>query len=117
LSRLRWPEKVQAQQAKIDADDGPKWWSPPASKQAWQENHACLEARWRSLSVRLDSVRGIENDMGVYRPKIEELATRKMRREHPALAAAWDASQEQGRRAQLEKQRDGKVHHRSKMRV
>ncbi|MDR2451550.1 MAG: hypothetical protein LBE85_07250 [Candidatus Accumulibacter sp.] len=32
---------------------GPKWWSTPSSKQAWQENHA-----------RLDGVRGIENGMG-----------------------------------------------------
>jgi hypothetical protein len=32
------------------------------------------------------------------------IPSRKLRREHPALAAAWDASREQGRRARLERQ-------------
>ncbi|MDR3352267.1 MAG: hypothetical protein LBO00_04500 [Zoogloeaceae bacterium] len=61
---VRLLEKIQAQHAKINADDSPKWWSIPSSKQAWRENHARLDARLRTLSIRLHTVRSIENDMG-----------------------------------------------------
>jgi N12 class adenine-specific DNA methylase len=107
----RLVEMIQAQHAKIGAADTPKWWATPSTKQAWQENQARLDARLRSLSARLDAVRGIEKDNGLHGPKVEELATRKLRSRHPALTAAWDASREKERREQLEKQRDGKMHH------
>lgn len=47
--------------------------------------------------------------MGLHSPKIEELATRKMRAENPELASDWDAMQEAGRRHQLQlRKQEGK---------
>ena len=38
--------------------------------------------------------------MGIHAPKVEELATRKMRAERPELASDWDAMREAQRRHQ-----------------
>jgi hypothetical protein len=76
----------------------PGRFSLPVTKQAWQTNQAKVQMRLKSLNARLEAVRGIEEGMGVLRPKIEELAVRKMRTEHPMLAVEWDAACEQARR-------------------
>ncbi len=39
--------------------------------------------------------------MGLHSPRIEELATRKLRIERPELAADWDAMRESLRRHQM----------------
>ena len=54
----------------------------------------------QTLHVRLEAVREIKEGMGLHSPKIEELATRKMRAENPELAADWDAMREAARRHQ-----------------
>ena len=48
-------------------------------------------ARLQVLHHRLDAVREIKDGMGLHSPKVEELATRKMRAENPELASDWDA--------------------------
>ena len=44
--------------------------------------------------------------MGVHAPRIEELAARKLRTQHPALASEWDA-QQQGQRLEKLLQQQG----------
>lgn len=45
------------------------------------------------LQTRLEVVREIANDMGIYAPRVEELAHRKMRAHEPELVAEWDGVQ------------------------
>ena len=52
------------------------------------------------LHTRLEVVREIKEGMGIHAPKVEELATRKMRAERPELASDWDAMREAQRRHQ-----------------
>ena len=53
------------------------------------------------FTPRLEAVREIKEGMGLHSPKIEELATRKMRAENPELASDWDAMREAARRHEL----------------
>ena len=59
------------------------------------------QARLQTLHARLEAVREIKEGMGLHSPKIEELATRKMRAENPELASDWDAMREAARRHEL----------------
>ncbi len=81
--------------------------------QAKLDQVADIEDRLENLidrqQARLEAVREIKEGMGLHSPKIEELATRKMRAENPELASDWDAMQEAGRRHQLQlRKQDGK---------
>lgn len=73
----------------------------PATKHAWQVEQAQQQARLQTLRVRLEAVREITEGMGLYAPRIEELATRKLRAGWPELAADWDAMREALRQRQL----------------
>lgn len=75
--------------------------SLPSSRSAWQAQQAQQQARLQNLHMRLEAVREIKEGMGLHAPRIEELATRKMRVEHPELAADWDAMREAARRDAL----------------
>ncbi|SDY81707.1 IncP plasmid survival protein KfrC family protein [Nitrosomonas halophila] len=84
----------QAQAAK------PGFLARPGTRQTWQSRQAQQQARLQVLHTRLEMVRDIKEGMGIHGPKIEELATRKMRAEHPELASDWDAMREAARRHQ-----------------
>jgi hypothetical protein len=56
--------------------------------------------------VRLEAVREIKEGMGLHSPKVEELATRKMRAENPELASDWDAMREAARRQALQRREE-----------
>ncbi|MGJ0492640.1 IncP plasmid survival protein KfrC family protein [Methylobacter sp.] len=73
----------------------------PGTKRVWQSQHAQQQARLHTLQGRLEAVHEIKEGMGLLSPKIEELATRKLRAEHPKLTADWDALQEASRRRQI----------------
>lgn len=75
--------------------------SLPGSKRAWQTQQARQQARLQTLHARLEVVREIKEGMGLHSPKLEELATRKMRAENPELASDWDAMREAARRHEL----------------
>ncbi|MCW5239077.1 IncP plasmid survival protein KfrC [Verminephrobacter eiseniae] len=75
--------------------------SLPGSKRAWQNQQAQQQARLQTLHARLEAVREIKEGMGLHSPKLEELATRKMRTENPELASDWDAMREAARRHEL----------------
>jgi hypothetical protein len=69
----------------------PGFFSLSSASRAWRSRQAQCRARLRVLNHRLEIVREIKDGMGLYSPKIEELATRKMRIEYPELASDWDA--------------------------
>jgi hypothetical protein len=73
----------------------------PGARKAWQNNVSAQKARLVTLQKRLDAVRGIREEMGLHSPRIEEMATRKLRAENPQLAADWSAMRESARRQQL----------------
>lgn len=84
---------VDRQQARLQQmqSRSPGFLSLPPAKRAWQSQVAQCRARLQVLHHRLDAVREIKEGMGLHSPKIEELATRKMRAENPGLASDWDA--------------------------
>jgi dephospho-CoA kinase len=86
----------------------PGVFSLPATKRAWQQKEMRQKARLHSLHQRLDAVREIKEGMGVFAPRVEEMATRRMRAEHPELASDWDAMREAGRRHQEYLRKQGK---------
>lgn len=98
-------DRQQARLQQIQAR-APGWLSMPGTKRAWQTQEVQQQARLQTLHHRLESVREIKEGMGLHAPKIEELATRKMRAENPELASNRDAMCEAVRRhqAMLQKQ-------------
>jgi len=70
----------------------------PSSRSTWQGQCAQQQSRLQMLEARLELVREIKEGMGLHSPRIEELATRKLRQERPDLASAWDAHKEAERR-------------------
>jgi HD-GYP domain-containing protein (c-di-GMP phosphodiesterase class II) len=93
---------IDRQQARLQQTqaNSPGLLSRPGAKRSWQNQQMQQQARLQTLHVRLEAVREIKEGMGLHSPKIEELATRKMRAENPELAADWDAMREAARRHQ-----------------
>jgi hypothetical protein len=91
---------IERQEAKLQqtVTTKPGMLALPATRRAWQQKEAQQQARLHSLHQRLDTVREIKEGMGVFAPRIEEMATRRMRTEHPELASDWDAMREAGRK-------------------
>lgn len=98
----RLEQLVDRQQAQLQRlqSNAPGLLSLPRTKAAWQQQQAQQQARLQTLHARLDAVREIKEGMGIHSPKIEELATRKMRAENPELAGDWDSMREATRRHQ-----------------
>ena len=99
---------IDRQQARLQQTQAnqPGLLSWPGAKRAWQNQQMQQQARLQSLHVRLEAVREIKEGMGLHSPKVEELATRKMRAEKPELAADWDAMREAARRHQALQRRE-----------
>lgn len=74
----------------------------PSTRNAWRERQEEQRARLQGLHARLERVQSLREGMSTHGPKLEELATRKLRTQNPELAAEWDESQAQARREQLE---------------
>ena len=91
---------IDRQQARLQQTQAqqPGILSLPVTKRAWQNQQAQQQSRLQTLHVRLEAVREIKDGMGIHEPKLEELATRKMRAESPELASDWDAMREAARR-------------------
>jgi len=84
---------IDQQQSRLQQTKQPGLLSSPNSKKAWQAQQAKQQARLQMLQTRLEVVREIANDMGIYAPRVEELAHRKMRAHEPELVAEWDGVQ------------------------
>lgn len=93
---------IDRQQARLQQTQAgqPGRISLPSTKRAWQSKQAQQRARLQTLNNRLSVVREIKEGMGIHAPRIEEMATRKMRAENPELASDWDAMREANRRHQ-----------------
>ncbi|MEX3581621.1 MAG: IncP plasmid survival protein KfrC family protein [Burkholderia sp.] len=72
----------------------------PGQRARWQGQVQEQQALLQRLHTRLENVREIKEGMGVHAPRIEELATRKLRAEQPELAEGWDEMREAARRHQ-----------------
>jgi len=93
---------IERQQARLQQTQAnkPGLTSMPGKKRAWREQQAKQQDRLQTLHNRLESVRETKEGMGVHAPRIEKLATRKLRAENPELASDWDAMREAARRHQ-----------------
>nr|WP_237713702.1 IncP plasmid survival protein KfrC family protein [Xanthomonas phaseoli] len=72
----------------------------PGQRTRWQSQVQQQQALLQRLHTRLENVREIKEGMGAHAPRIEELATRKLRAEQPELAEEWDEMREAARRHQ-----------------
>ena len=103
---------IDRQQAKLQQTQAqqPGLLSLPATKRAWQNEQVHQQARLRALHMRLETVREVKGGMGIHGPKVEELATRKMRAENPELASDWDAMREAARRHHMMQRKQAQEH-------
>ena len=102
LENLIEQQEARVQQTQANA---PGMFSLPGTKRAWQAKTMREQARLQTLRNRLEAVREIRDGMSLRVPRIEELATRKMRAENPQLASSWDAMREEQRRLESEEQK------------
>jgi hypothetical protein len=96
--RLENLVELQASLMQRSRLEPPGFLSFPGTKARWQRQLLQEQATLQRLQGRLETVREIRDGMGLHGPRLEELATRKLRHTAPELAEAWDAMQEQLRR-------------------
>lgn len=70
----------------------------PGARAKWQQQMQQQQFVMQRLQGRLEVAREIKDGMGVHGPRIEELATRKLRAQEPELAREWDEMREAQRR-------------------
>lgn len=98
IERLIEAQSSRLQQAKMNQ---PGLFSLPGARARWQQNIQIQQTSIQKLQVRLEAVKEIKDGMGFHAPRIEELATRKLRAQEPELASAWDDMQEAQRHHQV----------------
>jgi len=100
----RLEDSIERQQGQLQSllSKQPGTFTMPKAKRDWQTKRASKLAQLQKLHGRLNIVRDIKENMGVKSPKIEELATRKLRIDSPELASSWDLMRESVRRKQAE---------------
>jgi len=79
--------------------------SRPGARAKWKDSIEQQQASMLRLQGRLEMVREIKDGMGLHGPRIEELATRKLREKDPGLADGWDELREAQRLHQLHQHR------------
>lgn len=82
----------------------PGWLATPSARTAWHHQTERCQARLLELQSRLERVQELRHGMGLYSPRIEELAVRRLRAEQPELADQWSLHR-QAERALMESQR------------
>ena len=113
LEKLIERHQIKHQQTRASP---PGLFSLPGARRAWQKQQAQQQARLQTLRTRLAAVREIKHGMGLDARKLEELATRKLRAQHPELAAEWNAPRQplcmstpaQGRKDAEPRERQGR---------
>ncbi|WP_084311660.1 IncP plasmid survival protein KfrC family protein [Pseudomonas jinjuensis] len=103
---LRLETLVERQQAQLQQSLSarPGWLAMPSTRAAWQQRNERCQARLLELQGRLDRVQDLHHGMGLYAPRLEELAARRLRAEQPELAEQWSL-QRQAERTLTESQR------------
>lgn len=83
---------IEQQEAKLHQIEAkqPGILSMPGTRASWQSQVQQQQALLQRLHGRLEGVREIKDGMGLHGPRIEELATRKLRHAKPELAEGWD---------------------------
>ncbi len=96
---------INQQQVKLQQlqSNTPGVFSMPKTRHIWQAQKAQQQARLHSLQNRLSSVVEIKEGMGLQSPRIEELATRKMRTQNPELTSKMDAVIMAARKHEIER--------------
>ena len=97
---------VERQQAQLQQNMAarPGWLALPSTRAAWEQGNQRCQARLQQLQARLERVQDLHHGMGLYTPRIEELAARRLRAEDPELAEQWSL-QRQAERSLTEAQR------------
>lgn len=70
----------------------------PGTRAKWQQQMQQHQATLQRLQSRFEMIREIKEGMGIHAPRIEELATRKLRAQEPELASEWADMREAYRR-------------------
>lgn len=83
---------IDQQQSKLQKIQNakPGFMALPKTRSAWQEQVSKQQGVLNRLQGRLEAVRELKDGMGVHSPRIEELATRKLRHDQPELAEEFD---------------------------
>ncbi|PVZ82663.1 traN-like protein [Serratia sp. S1B] len=92
----------------------PGFLSLPGQKSKWQAQVQQQQALLSRLQSRLETVKELHDGMGLHGPRINELATAKVRHQEPELAERWDEMREAQRahenlKRQQEKERKEKI--------
>lgn len=82
-------EKQEAKLHQLEAKQ-PGILSMPSTRANWQSQVQQQQALLQKLHDRLEGVREVKDGMGLHGPRVEELATRKLRQAEPELAEGWD---------------------------
>ena len=82
--------------------------SLPGQKAKWQSQVQQQQTLVSRLQSRLETVKEIHGGMGLHGPRIEELATAKVRHDKPELAEGWDEMREAHRAHENLKRRQEK---------
>ncbi len=88
LKNIISQQQVKFQQLQRNA---PGFLALPKTRRIWQSQKAQQQLRLHTLQNRLSAVVEIKDGMGLHSPRIEELATRKMRTQNPELTSKMDA--------------------------
>lgn len=93
LIESRLKNIINQQQVKLQQlqRNSPGIFSLPKTRRIWQADKSQQQARLHTLQNRLSVVVEIKDGMGLHSPRIEELATRKMRTQNPELTTKMDA--------------------------
>lgn len=83
---------IEQQETKLHQIEArqPGFLSLPSTRASWQGQVQEQQALLQRLHGRLEGVREVREGMGLHGPRIEELATRKLRQAEPDLADDWD---------------------------
>lgn len=76
----------------------------PSTRAAWEQANQRCQVRLQQLQARLERVQDLHHGMGLYSPRIEEMAARQLRAQQPELVEQW-SMQRQAERSLTETQR------------
>lgn len=92
---------LQASSLQLAQSRQPNIFALPGARAKWQQQMQQQKNTMQHLQGRLESVREIKEGMGIHGSRIEELATRKLRTQEPALANDWSDMCEAQRQYQV----------------
>lgn len=110
--------ELQASRLQLTQSRQPNILALPGARAKWQQQMQQQKSAIQHLQSRLETVREIKEGMGIYGPRIEELATRKLRAQEPDLVSDWNdmrEAQRQHQALQRKQEQDKKREQRDKL--